>query len=55
MCGEGSACPQQPAALLLALPGGGDQPQNTEGGREEEIVKREQDSYVETLIQVHTL
>lgn len=55
VCGEGSAYPQQPAALLLALPSGGDQPQNTEGGREEEIVKREQDSYVETLIQVHTL
>ena len=37
VCGEGSAYPQQPAALLLALPGGGDQPQNAQGGRNREI------------------
>ena len=36
VCGEGSAYPRQPAAPLLALPGGGDQPQNTEGDEERE-------------------
>ena len=34
VCGEESAYPRQPAALLLALPGNRDQPQNAEGGEE---------------------